>query len=149
MGDTPSPKIGEKNLYIKHLSRSRYGSTDFSRLKPGGQMLVSDIVVNRLPFWAKWSMKLYSACVSRAIGEPEYMYGLRTAGLGEIEVRERKVYGASEIEVLLNSGELPTDKPLLWRIVEGLGINPSRTIANIFADKVWSTAFYARKPLFF
>ncbi len=33
MGDTTSFKIYKKTLYLKHLSRSRYGSTEFSRLK--------------------------------------------------------------------------------------------------------------------
>ncbi|MCU7922295.1 MAG: methyltransferase domain-containing protein [Candidatus Thiodiazotropha sp. (ex Dulcina madagascariensis)] len=115
-------------------------------LEPGGQMLVTDIVVDRLPFWVKWSMKLHSACVAGAIGEAEYLEGLRAAGLEGVEVRKRKVYGAGEIEVLLDSGELPMDRPRLWRILAGLGVSPSRQIAKIFADKVWSAAFYARKP---
>ena len=32
MGDTLSPKITDKVLYIQHLNRSRYDSTDFFRL---------------------------------------------------------------------------------------------------------------------
>ncbi len=32
MGDTTSSKIYEKTMYLKHLSRPRYGSTDFSRI---------------------------------------------------------------------------------------------------------------------
>ena len=33
MGDTHSPKITDKVLYIQHLNRSRYDSTDFFRFK--------------------------------------------------------------------------------------------------------------------
>ena len=38
MDDTQSFKICEKILYIKHLSRSRYGSTDFSRIMEWSQV---------------------------------------------------------------------------------------------------------------
>ncbi len=71
-------------------------------LKPGGRMLVSDIMVSDLPPWARASAALYSSCVSGAISEEEYLAGLRAAGL-EAEVRERLVYDAAQIRELAGS----------------------------------------------
>ncbi len=109
-------------------------------LKPGGQMLVSDIVVDSLPDWIRESKLLYSACVAGAIDETAYVAGLRAAGLVEVEVRDRLVYDAAQICGLIVS-EIPDagmDEPaedLLSRV------------ADQVEGKIWSASVYARKPL--
>ena len=50
-------------------------------LKPGGRISISDIVVNDLPWWVLRSAALYMACVSGAISEPDYLDGLKQAGM--------------------------------------------------------------------
>jgi arsenite methyltransferase len=67
-------------------------------LKPGGQMLVSDIVAKNLPDWLQQNDQIYSACVGGAISEEDYLAGLREAGLNNVEVRNRFVYDASQIK---------------------------------------------------
>jgi SAM-dependent methyltransferase len=109
-------------------------------LKPGGRMLVSDIVAKDLPEEARRIADLYSACVSGAISEEEYLAGLKSAGLVDVEVRDRLVYGAeqlegiaaSDLENLVGSEE---DRAKLGRMAREL------------AGKVWSAKVYARKPL--
>ncbi|MDO8632640.1 MAG: arsenite methyltransferase, partial [Phycisphaerales bacterium] len=66
-------------------------------LRPGGRMLVSDIVVEELPDWVRRDVALYASCVSGAIREDEYLDGLRRAGLVDVEVRERIVYDEAQL----------------------------------------------------
>jgi len=51
----------EKDRVFKEIARV---------LKPGGKMLVSDIIVEELPDWISERMKnLYSSCIAGAISE--------------------------------------------------------------------------------
>ena len=70
-------------------------------LKPGGCMLVSDIVVKELSDVIRKNQALYNSCVAGAVTEEEYLAGLREAGLVDAEVRERLVSDASQIAPLL------------------------------------------------
>jgi arsenite methyltransferase len=76
-------------------------------LKPGGTMLVSDIVARDLPPELREDRRLYSSCLGGAIPEEEYLAGLRAAGLVDVEVRDRLVYDAGQIEAFVAS-ELET-----------------------------------------
>ncbi len=67
-------------------------------LQPGGEMLVSDVVVDDLPDWAREHMGLYSGCVAGATSEAEYVAGLQAAGLVDVEVRNRVAVPISMIE---------------------------------------------------
>jgi SAM-dependent methyltransferase len=114
-------------------------------LKPGGRMLVSDLVVGDLPDWARRSAALYAACVGGAISEAEYLAGLRAAGLVDVEVRDRLVYDAAQLQALA-PGELeaasggcgcgggPVDPKLVAQVAEAL------------AGKVASVLVHGRKP---
>ena len=74
-------------------------------LRPGGRMLVSDIVVEELPEWVRSDPALHAACVAGAISEREYVAGLRGAGLADVEVRHRFVYESKQIAAFLRSEE--------------------------------------------
>ena len=76
-------------------------------LKPGGTMLVSDIVARDLPPELREERRLYSSCLGGAIPEEDYLAGLRAAGLTDLEVRDRLVYDAEQIEAFVAS-ELET-----------------------------------------
>lgn len=109
-------------------------------LKPGGQMLVSDIVAQDLPQWIRQDMALYSSCVAGAISEAAYLEGLRAAGLTDVEVRDRLVYDADQIAAFVAPE------------VEGGccgGGAPGAILTRVAAElagKVWSAKVYARKP---
>ncbi|MHC4209427.1 MAG: arsenite methyltransferase, partial [Planctomycetota bacterium] len=75
-------------------------------LKPGGRLLVSDIVVEDLPEALRRNEAIYNSCIGGAISEPAYLDGLRRAGLDDVEVRQRHVYDASQLEGL--AGEVLT-----------------------------------------
>lgn len=110
-------------------------------LKPGGRMLVSDIVVQELPEAVRQSEALYCSCVAGAISEEEYVAGLREAGLIDVEVRERIVYDAAQLKEFIGS-ELP-DNEAGCCAAAGLNVDELATEA---VGKIWSAKFYARKP---
>jgi SAM-dependent methyltransferase len=61
-------------------------------LKPGGQMLVSDIVAESLPFWVRRSGLLTVACAGGAISEAMYLSELAAAGFATYRVVAREYY---------------------------------------------------------
>src|ERR1019366_7055449 len=67
-------------------------------LRPGGRMLVSDIVAKDLPPEIRQSSALYSSCIAGAISEDEYLAGLRAVGLVDVEIQARLVYDADQLE---------------------------------------------------
>lgn len=110
-------------------------------LKPGGRMLVSDIMVESLPESLRQNQALYSSCISGAISEGDYVDGLRRAGLADVEVRSRLTYDSNQICGLVDSeadgggccgaavtGELATQA------------------ASVLAGKIWSANVFGRKP---
>jgi arsenite methyltransferase len=108
-------------------------------LKPGGQMLVSDIVARDLPREVREIAEMYSSCIGGAISEEEYVAGLREAGLVDVEVRARLVYDAKQLEGIAGS-----DLEAICDCAQAKSMLP--TIARTLTGKVWSAKVYARKP---
>ena len=109
-------------------------------LRPGGRMMVSDIVAKDLPANVREMADLYSSCISGAISEEEYLAGLREAGLVNLEIVDSLVYDAGQIEAMVASD------------VEGacgccsVSAGELRAAASSLAGKVWSIKVSARKP---
>ena len=61
-------------------------------LKPGGKLLVSDIVANHLPKWLKSTISNWAHCISGALPEDQYLDSIRRAGLEEIQVFSKSPY---------------------------------------------------------
>jgi len=114
-------------------------------LKPGGQMLVSDIVAEQIPASVRADERLYNSCVAGAVSEADYVAGLREAGLGEVEVRERIVYDASQLEAFVQSELGVADDQ--GSCCGGSACSDSvGEIATAMAGKIWSAKVYGRKP---
>ncbi len=63
-------------------------------LRPGGRMVVSDIVVTRpLPDSVRKSVEAYVGCVAGASLKEEYLRHVKEAGFEDVEVLEEKSYG--------------------------------------------------------
>ena len=110
-------------------------------LKAGGQMLVSDMVVEDLPAWVRQNKALYSACVAGAVSEANYVAGLEAAGLTGVEVRDRLVYDSAQVEAIYRdeaAGQGPGD--------EGPVDETIARAAKEATGKVSSISVYARKP---
>ena len=109
-------------------------------LKPGGRMVVSDIMVQDLPEWARQSAALYASCIGGAISEAAYLAGLRAAGLEEVEVHERLVYDGPQLLALAGTGLERTSccGPIDEKVAAGA--------AEALAGKIWSAKVHARRP---
>jgi SAM-dependent methyltransferase len=114
-------------------------------LKPGGRMLVSDIVAEELPAWIRTNEALHNSCVAGAISEAAYLDGLGAVGLTDVEVRERIVYDASHLKAFVTT-ELPDNEELASCC--GGPVTPESIDAFVetMAGKVWSAKIYAKKP---
>lgn len=115
-------------------------------LRSGGSMLVSDIVAEGLPESLRKDRDLYSSCLAGAISQNDYIAGLRRAGLTDIEVRERLVYDASQLEGLIGS-ELKESRSCCSPTSGCCGAQKSvKDWSRELQGKVWSAKIFARKP---
>jgi len=68
----------------------------FRVLKPGGKMVVSDIVLNRpLPAAARNDADLYAACIAGALLRADYLQAIGDAGFAKVEILSDNTYQAS------------------------------------------------------
>jgi len=66
-------------------------------LKPGGRMIVSDIVLNRpLPESARNDTDLYAACIAGALLRSEYIQAIRDAGFRKVEMVSDHTYQSGQ-----------------------------------------------------
>jgi SAM-dependent methyltransferase len=111
-------------------------------LKVGGRFSISDIVAESMPAWITEISMAYSACISGAIPEAEYLAGLRDAGLVDVAVRDRLTYDRDQLGGLLGSDEGGS-------CCCGPGGVPTETLlrmASELAGKVSSIRVVGRKP---
>ena len=126
----------EKGMVFAEISRV---------LKPGGRMMVSDVVAEDLPETVRSDLGLYNCCVAGTISEKAYCDGLRRAGLVDVEVRERIEYDVSQVERLMKSDQQAFAETA--HCCGEPGESPSFDgLAALCKGKVWSAKIYARKP---
>lgn len=113
-------------------------------LRPGGTMLVSDIVADAIPEEIADNRHLYSSCLAGAVSEGEYADGLRAAGLVDVEVVDRLVYDTAQLEMFIGS-ELKDDGD---GCCGGGGVDPAlaRRWAEQLVGMISSVKVRARKP---
>jgi len=116
----------------------------FRVLRPGGAMLVSDIVADGLPEEIAANRRLYSSCVAGAISEGAYLDGLRDAGLEEVAVRDRIVYDTAQIEAFLSSELAESEGPGCCGF--SVSEEAARRLATELQGRVASVKVFARKP---
>ncbi|MEN8163768.1 MAG: arsenite methyltransferase [Acidobacteriota bacterium] len=104
-------------------------------LRSGGNFSVSDIVAEDLPDDLRQLATAYSACIGGALSETQYLAGLATAGLDELEVTERLVYDEAQIRAMVG-GDLAA-----------LGVPADLLDAQLgrVVGKVWSAKITGRK----
>jgi len=81
----------------------------FRVLRPGGRMLVSDIVAEGIPEELKGY--LWSSCIGGALDESSYLRVIRKAGFGEVRIVSRLDYDEMMIRGLMDTGcfDLPEE----------------------------------------
>ncbi len=111
-------------------------------LKPGGRMLVSDVVLDEAPDFLRSLPALHGSCIAGAISEKEYKEGLAAAGLAGVEARSRQEYDCAAIARLVVSEEVSgcgCGGGLSKELVESF-LEANRVVAA-------SVGFFARKPV--
>ncbi len=81
-------------------------------LKPGGKLLVSDIVANHLPKWLRSTISNWANCISGALPEDQYLDSIRRAGLEEVQVFSKSPYakiGKAEVASIKVGALKPND----------------------------------------
>ena len=96
----------------------------FRVLRSGGQLAVSDIMVESLPQVLRENTSLYTSCVAGAISETEYLEALKQAGFEDVKVTERNIYDRDQVAALINKN----------------------AFAEKVVSKIWSARVIARKP---
>jgi len=74
-------------------------------LKPGGRMLISDIVTHNLPQNIKDSMNAWVGCVAGALGEDEYLLIIKDAGFKNVEVVGKVTFDENMVKRMIGGGE--------------------------------------------
>ncbi|MGG7643333.1 methyltransferase domain-containing protein [Rhodovulum sp. YNF3179] len=113
-------------------------------LKPGGRILVSDLVAETLPDWIAAHRDLYAACIAGAVAERDYLALAEAAGLDDVHVLDRMTYGATEVRALV-AGELPV---AIDSLAARLGVTRDDMLDRIAAEmsgKVRSIKLHARR----
>jgi ubiquinone/menaquinone biosynthesis C-methylase UbiE len=74
-------------------NKSRVFAEAFRVLKPGGRLMVSDIVVlKELPDFIKESIDAYIGCVSGAMQKEDYLKAIKTAGFEKVKVVNESIF---------------------------------------------------------
>jgi len=98
-------------------SKKRVFEEAYRTLKPGGRLLVSDIVLKRkLPESVKKSVKAYVGCVSGAEMKNKYLELIKEAGFQEIKLTEQNFYPIEDTandptaQPIMKTFEIPAEK---------------------------------------
>jgi len=108
----------------------------FRVLKPGGRMLVSDIVTVNLPDSYRDDIMAWVGCIAGTVEEDEYVRLVKEAGFTEVKIVDKMAYTAETLNTLAT---------------DSCGCNTSeRTIDKVLVDKyagkVASIKLSAKKP---
>ena len=89
----------------------------FRVLKPGGRLMVSDIVLlGELPQAIRDSVEAYVGCVAGASQKGDYLEAIRAAGFAEVEILDETVFPTGYM----------TDDPTVKAVIEEAHITPAQ-----------------------
>ena len=84
----------------------------FRALKPGGRVMVSDIVLNgELPEDIRDSVAAYTGCIAGALPVEEYLATITAAGFSDAEVVTETAVGSGELKGVVSSVNVRAVKP--------------------------------------
>jgi ubiquinone/menaquinone biosynthesis C-methylase UbiE len=92
--------------------KGRVFAEAYRALKPGGRMMVSDIVLTReLPEEIMNSVAAYAGCVAGASKKAEYLAKVKAAGFEDVEIVSEVQMGSGELEGAISSVNVRALKP--------------------------------------
>ena len=101
-------------------------------LRPGGRILVSDLVTHNLPHSVRDSLLAWGYCVAGALEEPDYLETIRQAGFSDVEIVARIDYDGEGLKELASEGgsvpdELLALAPSMAGRVSSIKVGASKT----------------------
>jgi ubiquinone/menaquinone biosynthesis C-methylase UbiE len=116
-------------------AKERVFQEAFRVLKPGGRLMVSDIVLKKeLPKEIRTSVAAYTACVAGAETRENYLGAIRGAGFQDVRILDETVF----------STKVFTNDPIAKEIVKNLNLTPQK--ARELGESVISLKVSAIKP---
>lgn len=122
-------------------------------LKPGGSMVISDIVINQVPSWFRSLTSLISGSVTALMDEKSYLATLGSSGLTAIEIKDRTVFSGSRLHKMLlaDVGKCQkSEKAKRWgflAVIERIYLFPILFFAEkILTGKISSIKVFAQRP---
>jgi len=116
-------------------NKKRVFQEAFRALRPGGRLMVSDIVLlKELPEEIRNSVAAYVGCVAGAITKKEYLEAIQAAGFGETKVAGEAAFPT----------ELLANDPTVREVAKNLKLSPEK--AEDLASSVVSIKVSAIKP---
>ena len=109
-------------------------------LKPNGQMLISDIVSENMPWWVKKSGILTAACAGGTLSEKRYLQGFKNAGVTECSVVSRQYYEPIQLASAVVD-LLPSFISKLSCCGKGIAESLLTKVASPIAKNLWSAKF--------
>jgi SAM-dependent methyltransferase len=115
--------------------KDRVFSEAFRVLKPGGRIMVSDIVLTKeLPDFIKENMAAYVGCISGAIIKDDYLNAIKKAGFKDVEIMDEVNFPLENIVSDDIAAMVKND------------LNLSDNQVKDLADSILSIKVYASKP---
>ena len=116
--------------------KRRVFSEAFRVLKPGGRLMISDIVLLRqLPDFIKNSIEAYIGCVSGAMIKGEYIREIKAAGFHDVKIINETSFAIDHV----------TSSQPASSIIDKFKIPPEKVTE--IASSILSVRVYATKPL--
>jgi arsenite methyltransferase len=136
VGDNQVDVIISKSVINLSPNKKRVFREAFRVLRPGGRLMVSDIVLlKELPIEIRNSVSAYVGCVARAVRKKEYLAAIHGAGFEETKILEETAFPS----------ELLANDPTVKEMVESVRL--SREQAEDLATSVVSIKVSAVKPV--
>jgi len=111
----------------------------FRVLKPGGRLMVSDIVLLReLPDFIKGSIEAYIGCLSGAIMKDEYIDAIKAAGFQKVRIIDEFSFSLDYLDYMDND-------PTVKAVIENLKI-PLEEVKEVTTSSVLSIKVRGVKP---
>jgi ubiquinone/menaquinone biosynthesis C-methylase UbiE len=108
----------------------------FRVLKPGGRLMISDIVLlKELPNFIRNSIQAYIGCVSGALLRAEYLRAVKEAGFENVKVIDETAYPA----------EFMANDPTVKEMIKNLKMKPEEV--GSIARSITSIKVYGVKPV--
>jgi SAM-dependent methyltransferase len=108
----------------------------FRVLKPGGGMMISDIVTIDLPEEYRDDIIAWVGCIAGAVEESDYIRLVREAGFVDVEIIDRIVYTSEALTTLVGEGCCGGES----------APPPDQSRVDKYAGHVASVKLRARKP---